>query len=278
MGGQGGNLVPEMGGDIALLLTLVRNESLLSDGSAAIDSPVVTSPSNISFVEDPKLNEMGSVGSSNASESAITASKNELLVISSPGKKKMRCDMPPKSVTTIEQMERIYVRNRASSRSMRPRWSSVRDKELLAARKEIENAPIAVGDQELYASLYRNISMFKRSYELMERILRVYVYKEGQKPVFHQAILKGLYASEGWFMKLMEGNKQFVVKDPRRAHLFYMPFSSRMLEYKVYVRNSHNRTNLREYLKQYTDMISRKYPFFNRTGGSDHFLVACHDW
>ncbi|OWM84524.1 probable glycosyltransferase At3g07620 [Punica granatum] len=278
MGGQGGNLVPEMGGDIALLQTLVRNESLLSDGSAAIDSPVVTSPSNISFVEDPKLNEMGSVGSSNASESAITASKNELLVISSPGKKKMRCDMPPKSVTTIEQMERIYVRNRASSRSMRPRWSSVRDKELLAARKEIENAPIAVGDQELYASLYRNISMFKRSYELMERILRVYVYKEGQKPVFHQAILKGLYASEGWFMKLMEGNKQFVVKDPRRAHLFYMPFSSRMLEYKVYVRNSHNRTNLREYLKQYTDMISRKYPFFNRTGGSDHFLVACHDW
>lgn len=112
----------------------------------------------------------------------------------------------------------------------------------------------------------------------MERVLKVYVYKEGRKPVFHQPILKGLYASEGWFMKLMERNKQFVVKDPRRAHLFYMPFSSRMLEYTVYVRNSHDRTNLREYLKQYTDQISGKYPFFNRTGGADHFLVACHDW
>lgn len=117
-----------------------------------------------------------------------------------------------------------------------------------------------------------------RSYELMERILKVYVYKDGEKPIFHQPILKGLYASEGWFMKLMERNKRFVVKDPRQAQLFYMPFSSRMLEYKLYVRNSHNRTNLRQYLKQYSEKIAAKYRFWNRTGGSDHFLVACHDW
>lgn len=112
----------------------------------------------------------------------------------------------------------------------------------------------------------------------MERMLRVYVYKDGEKPIFHQPILKGLYASEGWFMKLMEANRKFLVKDPRKAHLFYMPFSSRMLEYTLYVRNSHNRTNLRQYLKNYTEKIAAKYPFWNRTGGADHFLVACHDW
>lgn len=112
----------------------------------------------------------------------------------------------------------------------------------------------------------------------MERTLKVYVYKNGKKPIFHLPILKGLYASEGWFMKLMQGNKRFVVKDPRRAHLFYMPFSSRMLEYTLYVRNSHNRTNLRQFLKDYTENIAAKYPYFNRTGGADHFLVACHDW
>ena len=112
----------------------------------------------------------------------------------------------------------------------------------------------------------------------MERTLKVYVYKDGEKPIFHQPILKGLYASEGWFMKLMEGNKQFVVKDPRKAHLFYMPFSARMLEHTLYVRNSHNRTNLRQYLKNYAEKIASKYPFWNRTGGADHFLVACHDW
>lgn len=120
--------------------------------------------------------------------------------------------------------------------------------------------------------------LISRSYELMNRILKIYVYKDGSKPIFHQPVLKGLYASEGWFMKLMEGNKQFVVKNPRRAHLFYMPFSSRMLEHSLYVRNSHNRTNLRQYLKEYSENIAAKYPYWNRTGGADHFLVACHDW
>ncbi|CAL8171558.1 unnamed protein product [Prunus armeniaca] len=61
----------------------------------------------------------------------------------------------------------------------------------------------------------------------------------------------------------MQGYKRFVVKDPRKAHLFYMPFSSRMLEYTLY---------------EYSEKIAAKYPYWNRTGGADHFLVACHDW
>ncbi|XP_045822592.1 probable glycosyltransferase At3g07620 isoform X1 [Trifolium pratense] len=192
--------------------------------------------------------------------------------------RKMRCNMPPKSRMLIHEMNHLLERRRVSSRAMKPRWSSKLDMEILAARSEIEHAPTVTHDKELYAPLFRNHSMFKRSYELMERTLKVYIYMEGNKPIFHQPILKGLYASEGWFMKLMEENKQFVVKDPAKAHLFYMPFSSRMLEFSVYVRNSHNRTNLRQYLKEYTDKISAKYRYFNRTGGADHFLVACHDW
>ncbi|EHA8592298.1 putative glycosyltransferase [Cocos nucifera] len=112
----------------------------------------------------------------------------------------------------------------------------------------------------------------------MERTLKVYVYKEGQKPIFHQALLKGIYASEGWFMKLMESNRRFVVRDPRKAHMFYMPFSSRFLEFALYVPNSHNRRNLKQYLKDYVNLIAAKHPFWNRTGGADHFLAACHDW
>lgn len=200
------------------------------------------------------------------------------LLLQSTVKKKMRCMLPPKIVTSISQMERLLVRHRARSRAMRPRWSSERDQEILAARLQIENAPLLRNDRELYAPAFRNMSMFKRSYELMERILKVYVYKEGEKPIFHQPIMKGLYASEGWFMKLMEGKNKFVVKDPRKAHLFYLPFSSRMLEHSLYVRNSHNRTNLRQYLKEYSEKIAAKYRFWNRTGGADHFLVACHDW
>ncbi|KAL0751156.1 hypothetical protein Bca101_033159 [Brassica carinata] len=223
---------------------------------------------------------------SGGSSIAAPILENSSLIVTkkvSKKKKKMRCDLPPKTVTTIDEMNRILTRHRRSSRAMRPRWSSRRDEEMLAARKEIENAPVVTIDRELYPPIFRNLDIFDsviylRSYELMERLLKVYVYKEGSRPIFHTPILKGLYASEGWFMKLMEGNKRYTVKDPRRAHLYYMPFGARMLEYTLYVRNSHNRTNLRQFLKEYTEHISSKYPFFNRTGGADHFLVACHDW
>jgi hypothetical protein len=112
----------------------------------------------------------------------------------------------------------------------------------------------------------------------MEDTLKVYIYREGEKPIFHQPPLKGIYASEGWFMKLLEANKKLVTKNPRKAHLFYLPFSSRELEITLYVPNSHSRANLIQYLKNYLDMIAVKHPFWNRTAGADHFLVACHDW
>lgn len=114
----------------------------------------------------------------------------------------------------------------------------------------------------------------------MEKTLKVYIYKEGEKPIFHQpqAVLKGIYASEGWFMKHMKASKHFVTKKPKEAHLFYLPFSSRMLEEKLYVVDSHTHKNLIQYLKKYLDLISGRYSFWNRTSGSDHFLVACHDW
>ncbi|XP_054787388.1 probable glycosyltransferase At3g07620 isoform X2 [Prosopis cineraria] len=194
------------------------------------------------------------------------------------GRRKMKCEMPPKSRTLIQEMNQILVKHRAKSRVMKPRWPSKLDREIQAAKLEIMHASTVAHDKELYAPLFRNVSMFKRSYELMERTLKVYIYKDGDKPIFHQPILEGLYAAEGWFMKLMEENKNFVVKNPAKAHLFYLPFSSRMLEHSLYVRSSHNRTNLRQYLKDYTEKIAAKYPYFNRTSGADHFLVACHDW
>ena len=117
-----------------------------------------------------------------------------------------------------------------------------------------------------------------RSYELMERLLKVFIYHDGAKPIFHSPELKGIYASEGWFMKLMEANQNFVVRDPNRAHLFYLPYSSRQLEHNLYVPGSNTMEPLSIFIKNYIDMISAKYPYWNRTKGADHFIVACHDW
>ncbi|KAG8491270.1 hypothetical protein CXB51_014439 [Gossypium anomalum] len=180
--------------------------------------------------------------------------------------------------TTIADMNNLFYRSRISYHSTTPRWASAADKVLLNVRSQIEKAPILENYQQLYAPLYRNVSMFKRSYELMESTLKVYIYKEGKKPIFHKPVLKGIYASEGWFMKQLQANRNFVTKKPREAQLFYLPFSSRMLEETLYVPDSHSIQNLVEYLKNYVDTIAAKYPYWNRTQGADHFLVACHDW
>nr|BAK00152.1 predicted protein [Hordeum vulgare subsp. vulgare] len=159
-----------------------------------------------------------------------------------------------------------------------PRWSTSADEELMYAKKEIANAPLVFGDPDLYAPLYRNMSVFKRSYELMERLLKVFIYHDGAKPIFHSPELKGIYASEGWFMKLIEADQNFVVRDPNRAHLFYLPYSSRQLEHNLYVPGSNTLDPLSVFVKNYIDMISAKFPYWNRTKGADHFFVACHDW
>lgn len=112
----------------------------------------------------------------------------------------------------------------------------------------------------------------------MEKVLKVYIYKEGEKPIIHRPVLDGIYASEGWFMKQMETNRRFITRNARKAHLFYLPFSSRMLEETLYVPNSHRFNNLLQFLEDYLGILMVKYPYWNRTGGSDHFLVACHDW
>ena len=111
----------------------------------------------------------------------------------------------------------------------------------------------------------------------MEKMLKVYIYEEGEKPIFHQPILTGIYASEGWFMKLLEENKKFTVKDPKKAHLFYLPFSSQFLRV-AFGNKFRNKRDLQKLLRKYIDLIGKKYPFWKRSGGSDHFLVACHDW
>ncbi|XP_041008164.1 probable glycosyltransferase At3g07620 [Juglans microcarpa x Juglans regia] len=199
--------------------------------------------------------------------------KFTIVSISNPILKRLR-----KQPISISQMNSMLLNSPVPSRHMRPRWSSVRDRELVSAKLQIENSPLRRNISGLYASVFRNVSMFIRSYELMEHTLKIYIYREGEKPIYHQPVLKGIYASEGWFMKLMEGNKKFAVRDPKKAHLFYLPFSSQMLRIELSAKNIQSKKDLEKYLKRYVELIAGKYRFWNRTRGADHFLVACHDW
>ncbi|KAI4337495.1 hypothetical protein L6164_015904 [Bauhinia variegata] len=238
-----------------------------SSAMTPIDSPPHINPPT-------KVN--SNITTSDLSNTSNIMSENS--AISNVPEDRKHSHTPIPEVTTISEMNNLLLQSRALYRSTMPRWSSSADPELLWVRSEIENAPIVKNDPGLYAPLYSNVSMFKRSYELMEETLKVYVYKEGARPILHSPFLRGIYASEGWFMKLMEADKRFVTKDPEKAHLFYLPFSSRMLEEKLYERDSHSYQNLIQFLHNYVDTIAGKYHYWNRTGGADHFLVACHDW
>ncbi|KAL1828483.1 hypothetical protein DCAR_0207707 [Daucus carota subsp. sativus] len=185
----------------------------------------------------------------------------------------------------METKEKVLTKPRVPSTYKTLTHSSLRYTEslkpgeaLLYAKKEIEKASIVKNDRNLHAPLFHNVSSFKRSYELMELILKVYIYREGRRPIFHQPYLRGIYASEGWFMKSLKFNKKFVTNDPEKAHLFYLPYSARQSALALYVPNSHNLKPLSIYIRDYVNMLAAKYPFWNRSHGSDHFLAACHDW
>ncbi|XP_027330758.1 probable glycosyltransferase At5g03795 [Abrus precatorius] len=241
--------------------------------STNLVSAVLSNDSNISLFQKDNITDSTKEESSRPSHN----DGNNSFVNTVP-KENHDSHTPIPEVTSVSEMNKLLLQSHASYRSMRPRWFSAVDQELLNARSEIENAPIVKDDPNLYAPIYHNISMFKRSYELMEKFLKVYVYREGARPILHSPFFTGIYASEGWFMRLMEANKRFVTEDPKKAHLFYLPFSSRKLEEALYVEGSHSHKNLIQYLHNYVDMIAAKYPFWNRTGGADHFLVGCHDW
>ncbi|KAJ1284490.1 hypothetical protein BS78_03G208400 [Paspalum vaginatum] len=157
-------------------------------------------------------------------------------------------------------------------------WRMAPEEALRYAKKEIRDAEPVLHDPDLYAPLFKNVSQFKRSYELMERILKVYIYQDGRRPIFHTPPLSGIYASEGWFMKLLKESRRHVVADATKAHLFYLPYSSQQLRLTLYVPDSHELRPLAVYLRNFVRGLANKYPFWNRNKGADHFLVACHDW
>lgn len=219
----------------------------------------VEKPSNVSRIQSVEMEPQ-------VLKSPLSMLNNKLKMGTSSTKSRL---VWPASLTHMNSL----LLQSSNSAYMRVRWSSRRDRELLSAKLEIENAHVIPNSSGLYAPIFRDVSKFSRSYELMERKLKVFIYREGAKPIFHQPKMRGIYASEGWFMKLMEGSKKFIVRDPQKAHLFYLPFSSQMLRVAL-----SDRKLMEQYLEKYVELIAGRYRFWNRTGGADHFLVACHDW
>ncbi|KAK1426044.1 hypothetical protein QVD17_14712 [Tagetes erecta] len=127
--------------------------------------------------------------------------------------------------------------------------------------------------------MYWNGASFHRSYLEMEKQFKVYVYEEGEPPIFHDGPCKSIYSMEGNFIYHMETTK-FRTRNPEKAHTFFLPMSTTMMVRFIFERDPHvdHWLPMKQTVKDYVDLVGSKYPFWNRSLGADHFTVACHDW
>ncbi|KAG0580756.1 hypothetical protein KC19_4G197000 [Ceratodon purpureus] len=127
--------------------------------------------------------------------------------------------------------------------------------------------------------VYHNFTHFTETYAEMKKTFKIFVYRDGFKPLVHGAKTGGVYATEGLFLKRMEDpSNSFTVSDPKKAHMFLLPYSVRQMVDFVQDPYSRSMRPMKTFIANYVETIASKYPYWNRTHGADHFFVSCHDW
>ncbi|KAI8008832.1 putative glycosyltransferase [Camellia lanceoleosa] len=157
---------------------------------------------------------------------------------------------------------------------------------LAGARALIRNAminqnrssPLQDLDYIPNGDIYRNAYAFHRSYKSMERTFKIYVYEEGEPPIFHNGPCKDIYSMEGLFLRFMESNTHFRTHNPDLAHVYFLPFSVVMIIETLFDPIIGDKAVLNRTVGGYVRLVSSKYPYWNRSLGADHFMLSCHDW
>lgn len=112
----------------------------------------------------------------------------------------------------------------------------------------------------------------------MEKVFKIFVYEEGEPPLFHNGLCKNIYSTEGSFINEMEKGRYYRTNDPNEAFVYFLPFSVVMMVEYLYADGSSDRSSIGLSVKDYVQIISHKHPFWNRSLGYDHFMLSCHDW
>ncbi|XP_008789857.4 probable glycosyltransferase At3g07620 [Phoenix dactylifera] len=119
--------------------------------------------------------------------------------------------------------------------------------------------------------------IFTEDYKEMNRSFKVFVYPHSKEHPFAHAFLPvdfepgGNYASESYFKKALI-QSHFITKDPLEADLFFLPFSIARLRHDPRVGVG----GISEFIRNYITDIRQNYPYWNQSGGANHFYVACH--
>ncbi|KAK7822740.1 putative glycosyltransferase [Quercus suber] len=108
-----------------------------------------------------------------------------------------------------------------------------------------------IGNYVNYNEVYHDRDTFVEDYKEMNRSFKIYVYPHRRNDPFANVLLP-------------------VGSEP--GDLFFLPFSIARLRHDPRIGVG----GIQDFIKDYILNISQKYPYWNRTGGADHFYVACH--
>uniref|UniRef100_A0A7N0VLV8 Exostosin GT47 domain-containing protein n=1 Tax=Kalanchoe fedtschenkoi TaxID=63787 RepID=A0A7N0VLV8_KALFE len=114
----------------------------------------------------------------------------------------------------------------------------------------------------------------------MEKRFKVWSYKEGEPPLFHDGPLNDIYSIEGQFISELEApGCPFRAQTPDNALAYFLPVSIvNIIRFVYRPYTTYSRHMLQNIVADYIRVLAQKYPYWNRSGGADHFLVSCHDW
>lgn len=112
----------------------------------------------------------------------------------------------------------------------------------------------------------------------MEKVFKIYVYEEGELPMFHNGPCRSIYSTEGRFIHEMEKGQLYRTRDPDEALVYFLPFSVVMMVQYLYEPNSKDIDGIERAVVDYIHIIANRHPFWNRSLGADHFMLSCHDW
>lgn len=169
-----------------------------------------------------------------------------------------------KRYTKLERVEAILAKARLSIRE--------------AAQNKNTTSPDKDSDYVPQGPIYRNPNVFHRSYLEMEKSFKIYIYEEGEPPLFHDGPCKNIYTTEGRFIAEMEKGNLYRTKDPNEALVYFLPFSVVMMVKYLYVPGAHEYHAIGHTVSDYINLVSRRHQFWNRSLGADHFMLSCHDW
>ncbi|KAK9153818.1 hypothetical protein Sjap_001298 [Stephania japonica] len=79
-------------------------------------------------------------------------------------------------------------------------------------------------------------------------------------------------------MSQLEAYVRFRTRNHEEAYVYFLPFSVYQMVQYIWVRGSYDSSPFDRTINDYINVVAEKYPYWNRSRGADHFMVACHDW